>query len=80
MKNDDVLRDFSENDNDMNHWSIGGKKYILYRIVHVGRSMISTIRMASPSHPATAEPIHKIFRRSLVTKASQTKGIYEYRE
>ncbi len=80
MKEEDVIRDFSEVDHDMNHWSIGGKKYVLYRILHVGRSMISTVRMASPSCPATAEPVYKIFRKALVTKASQTRSIFEYKE
>ena len=78
MKTDDIIRDFTENDPDMrNLWVIGGKHYVLYRIVHAGKYMVTCARMASPSHPAGSGTVFKNFLRVAITRPSQTRGIYE---
>ena len=78
MNADDVIRDHTEYDPDMAvHWKTSGRTYVLYRIVHVGKNAVNGIRMASPSYPATSEPVFKNFSRSDVKKVSQTIGIYE---
>ena len=81
VKENDVIRDFTDIDDTMLvSWSLGGKKYVLYRVLHVTKKSISCKRMASPKYPAGCmdDTTYKIFDSSRVTKAPQTRGIYHY--
>ena len=80
MKAGDKIRDFTEIDETMSaHWIIGGKKYVPYTILHVGKEKISALRMASPKLSLSkGDDTYKIFSRRDLKRASQSIGIYEY--
>lgn len=80
IKEGDKIRDFTDMDESMMlHWRIGGKNYVPYTVLHVGKEAINGVRMASPKYPSTHQSEYKNFEFSRIAKASQTRGIFEYR-
>ena len=79
VKVDDVIRDYTQTAPGMeNIWMVGGRRYVLYRVVSVVRGVVIGRRYNSPGWSDREEGREKEFSKVKLSKPSYTKGIWEF--